>query len=558
MPTFSQIQNQFNSAKARNLIGPDESLADFAKKALEFTGDPSYKSVAEGGAIGNFVRGASADLTNFVNSGPVDEWLGAGTEWLGGKFGVDSEVARSVGESLPRMAVDFLPMAAGAALAPFTGGASLPIGMAATSGLSAASGYQESGKLSDAIIGGVAPYLGSKLSEVGGRAALNLVPKSKILQRLGFTGGTQVSGRALSAAEQAGLVTNRGLTEAVAKATTKSFTELDKPLDKMLHYLGGEALANVGFTGLDIAQQGTDAVFNRNYLFANLVSNIPFAAADLVESFGNRPIGEIKYNLPKAIPVHLSDGERRALLAASSFADLKSPEAVREYRQKYGLDMADIAIRTEELATALNRKELGLREAEDTFTFKWNNYVQNSPEAQQAGIKPVQQGGAFGKERLNIKELMGQEGLPIEAQKIVDEYRMKRTSLKKEVNGVIARLGRPVNTVDSLKLGVQQLGLDEFLNTPIEQRDYVKALEGTMMSLDGADLIRDIHRVQAGLEPMRKDLYQNYVDLFAGKDVEFTPDKSIELLVAASLARGRNPSSKIEKNERRNSTNQIC
>ena len=95
--------------------------------------------------------------------------------------------------------------------------------------------------------------------------------------------------------------------------------------------------------------------------------------------------------------------------------------------------------------------------------------------------------------------------------------------------------------MDSLKLGVQQLGLDEFLNTPIEQRDYVKALEGTMMSLDGADLIRDIHRVQAGLEPMRKDLYQNYVDLFAGKDVEFTPDKSIELLVAASLARGQTP-----------------
>ena len=90
----------------------------------------------------------------------VDEWLGAGTEWLGGKFGVDSEVARSVGESLPRMVVDFLPMAAGAALAPFTGGASLPIGMAATSGLSAANAYEQSGSLADAAIGGVAPYLG--------------------------------------------------------------------------------------------------------------------------------------------------------------------------------------------------------------------------------------------------------------------------------------------------------------------------------------------------------------------------------------------------------------
>ena len=60
---------------------------------------------------------------------------------------------------------------------------------------------------------------------------------------------------------------------------------------------------------------------------------------------------------------------------------------------------------------------------------------------------------------------------------------MKRTSLKKEVNGVIARMGKPVNIVESLKLGVQQLNLDEFLKTPVEQRDYVKALEGTMLSM---------------------------------------------------------------------------
>ena len=45
-----------------------------------------------------------------------------------------------------------------------------------------------------------------------------------------------------------------------------------------------------------------------------------------------------------------------------------------------------------------------------------------------------------------------------------------------------------VNIVESLKLGVQQLNLDEFLKTPVEQRDYVKALEGTMLSMDGAVL----------------------------------------------------------------------
>lgn len=541
MPTFRQIQNQFNSAKARNLIGPDESLADFAKKALEFTGDPSYKSVAKGGMIGNFVRGASADLTNFVNSGPVDEWTSEAVGQIGDLFGVDPEASRSMGARLPRMVVDFLPMMAAA---PFTGGASLlpAVGMGVTSALSAASAYEDAGDVGSAIIGGAAPYLGTALAQRGGQAALGLAAKSPALQKLGFTGGTKYVNAALSEAERASLAASGNLSaEAIAGATVNK-TVVEKLADKGLGYLGGQLAANAGFFGIDTAYHGPSTTFNRDYLFNSLVGNVAFGLADIPRAFRPNVLpGSQKFNLPEASPIYLSDGERRALLAASKFADLKSPEAVREYRQKYGLDMADIAIRTEELATALNRKELGLREAEDTFTSKWNNYVQNSPEAQQAGFKPVQQGGAFGKERLNIKELMGQEGLPIEAQKIVDEYRMKRTSLQKEVNGTIARLGRPVNTVDSLKLGVQQLGLDEFLNTPIEQRDYVKALEGTMMSLDGADLIRDIHRVQAGLEPVRKDLYQNYVDLFAGKDVEFTPDKSIELLVAASLARGQTP-----------------
>jgi len=169
MPTFQEIYSRYNNARENKLISPDESIADYAKRALAFTGDPSYRSVAEGGTIGNFVRSRSADLTNFVNSGPVDEWLGQGTQWIGDKFGVDPEVSRGVGESLPRMAVDFLPMAAGAALAPYTGGASLSIagaGLAGTSALSAANAYEQSGKVSDAIIGGVSPYVGSKLSEI--------------------------------------------------------------------------------------------------------------------------------------------------------------------------------------------------------------------------------------------------------------------------------------------------------------------------------------------------------------------------------------------------------
>ena len=62
MPTFQQIYAQYSSARDKNLIGPDESISDYAKKALAFTGDPSYQSVAEGGTVGNWVRQRSADL----------------------------------------------------------------------------------------------------------------------------------------------------------------------------------------------------------------------------------------------------------------------------------------------------------------------------------------------------------------------------------------------------------------------------------------------------------------------------------------------------------------
>ncbi len=557
MPTFQEIYSRYNTARENKLISPDESIADYAKRALAFTGDPSYRSVAEGGTIGNFVRSRSADLTNFVNSGPVDEWLGQGTQWIGDKFGVDPEVSRGVGESLPRMAVDFLPMAAGAALAPYTGGASLSIagaGLAGTSALSAANAYEQSGKVSDAIIGGVSPYVGSKLSEIGGRAALNLVPKSNILKSLGFTGGTAVENAALDTAERAALMARQGVTQEVANAATKSFTRLDKPLDKVLHYAGGEALANVGFTGLDIVQQGKDAVFNRDYLFANLVSNVPFAAADLAGSFAHRQLGETKFNLPEAPKIFRSPGEERAIYAAAMFEDFKDPKAAMEYRRKYGLDISDTIIRTHELAAALNAKEEGLRVNEADFVAKWNNYLESDPLAFQAGLKPIQRGGAFGQELIGLQEaIKGKKPMP-EAEKLVKEFRDKNQRLHASVGQVVSNLGKPVNTVDSLKLGVMKLGLDEFLQTPVEQRDYAKALDGTFLSLDGVDLIRDIHRKDAGLEPLRPDLYQEFVNLAIGKPRTFTPDKHLELLVAASLARGETP--KMVKAKKRGTTAQ--
>jgi len=541
MPTFQQIYSQYSSARDKNLIGPDESISDYAKKALAFTGDPSYQSVAEGGTVGNWVRQRSADLTGLVNSGPVDEWTSEAVGQVGDLFGITPDASRSMGARLPRMVVDFLPMMAAA---PFTGGASLlpALGMGATSALSAASAYEETGEVGSAIIGGAAPYLGTALAQRGGQAALGLAARSPALQKLGFTGGTKYVNAALSEAERASLAASGNLTaEAIAGATVNK-TVVEKLADKGLGYLGGQLAANAGFFGIDTAYHGPSTTFNRDYLFNSLVGNVAFGLADIPRAFRPNVLpGSQKFNLPEAPKVYNSPGEQRAVEAAAMFQDLKDPVAFEQQRKKYGLDIADISMKTEELAAALNTKELGLRANETDFISKWNNYVTTTPEAQAAQFPTIKRGGAFGSELLGMKEVLGMQSLPIKAQEIVSGFKKQNNQLKAQVDGVVKNLGSPVKYTESLKVAVEKLNLDEFLQTPLEQRDYATALKGSWVSLDGADLVRDIHRKDAGLEPLRPDLYQEFVNLFKGEPATFTPDKHMELLVAASLARGKTP-----------------
>jgi len=541
MPTFQQIYSQYSSARDKNLIGPDESISDYAKKALAFTGDPSYQSVAEGGTVGNWVRQRSADLTGLVNSGPVDEWTSEAVGQVGDLFGITPDASRSMGARLPRMVVDFLPMMAAA---PFTGGASLlpALGMGATSALSAASAYEDTGEVGSAIIGGAAPYLGTALAQRGGQAALGLAARSPALQKLGFTGGTKYVNAALSEAERASLAASGNLTaEAIAGATVNK-TVVEKLADKGLGYLGGQLAANAGFFGIDTAYHGPSTTFNRDYLFNSLVGNVAFGLADIPRAFRPNVLpGSQKFNLPEAPKVYNSPGEQRAVEAAAMFQDLKDPVAFEQQRKKYGLDIADISMKTEELAAALNAKEIGLRVNETDFISKWNNYVTNTPEAQAAQFPTIKRGGAFGSELLGMKEVLGMQSLPIKAQEIVAGFKKQNNQLKAQVDGVVKNLGSPVKYTESLKVAVEKLNLDEFLQTPLEERDYATALKGSWVSLDGADLVRDIHRKDAGLEPLRPDLYQEFVNLFKGEPATFTPDKHMELLVAASLARGKTP-----------------
>jgi len=276
MPTFQEIYNKHNDAIAQGLISPDEPLSTFAQRGFQVTGDPSYKNVADSGWFSNAIRSRSADLSNFVESGPVDEWTSEAVGRIGDLFGITPASSRAVGKKLPRMAVDFLPMMVGGALAPYTGGASLAaVGMAGTSALSAASSYEDTGRIQDAIIGGAVPYLGTKLAQLGSTAALKAAEKSKFLNQLGIRGGTTEAGAALTASEQAQLAA-QGFSEAAIGATTVDRTVVKSLADKAFGYGAGQAAANAGFFGLDTLRYGPETTFTKDYAFNSLIGNLAF------------------------------------------------------------------------------------------------------------------------------------------------------------------------------------------------------------------------------------------------------------------------------------------
>lgn len=543
MPTFQEIYNKHSAAISQGLISPDEPLSTFAQRGYQVTGDPSYKNVADGGWFSNAIRARSADLSNFVESGPVDEWTSEAVGRIGDLFGITPTSSRAVGKKLPRMAVDFLPMAIGAALAVPTGGASVPIGLAATSGLSAASAYEDTGRPLDAIIGGVSPYVGGKLSEFGSRAALNFAARTPWMQKLGFTGGTKVLGEAgeFTAGELAGK-TLSDLAPDVLARTTATRTMLDKPLDKILGYVGGEAAANTGFTALDVVQQGKDAVFNRDYLFANLISNVPFAAVDMVQSAFTRQLGETEFNVPKAQDVYFTPGEERSVRAADMFKDMEDPAQIEALKRRYGLDITNIELNAEKLRVAQKDRTTGQKVATENFVNRWNAYLDSDPlldKTTNGSLRITKVGEGEG-DYAGLGRVLTNTALPEKAKELVTGFKQERATIKANYSKVVAEMVNPVKMEDALKRSVQELGLDEFLAKPIEERDYHAALGGgkSLLSPEGIDLVRDIHRKEADLEPLNKGLWQEFEDFYLGKKTGLDFDKRVDLAVAVATVKG--------------------
>jgi len=550
MPTYQDILNRHSAAIANGHIEPTTSLEDYAKQGAQATGDPSWMDVAEGGGVKNWIRTKNAQLNNAIEAGPIDDWSAAAVGQVGDLFGIDPQVSRDVGRSLPRGVVDMIPMVAGAAIGSAVGGpAGLAtggkIGMGLTSGLSALNAYGATGKPLDAAIGAAAPYVGTKLSEIGTKAILaNAAKPGSYLGKLGFTGGTKVVGQALTAEEQLALATSKQFgtlsSDTLAKTTMDKLV-VDQARDKFLGYVGGEAAANAGFTGLDILTQGSDAVFNKNYLFANLVSNVPFMAAEIPGAFRTQEFNH-QYNLPVAEKSYSSPAEQKAHETALMFQGLDSAGVLKKYREE-GHDVADYVKGFQDLSIALNERETTKATAGPEFVKKWNDLVTQFPEAV---VPPIT--GETNVAGLLRGATSKDSNLPAQFVDLARSHKTILDSAEAAFRSQVAKLSKLQDvSVKKLQENYQllsdKLNLGPLMQKPVAERsfeDYKAALDG-QLSDKGIDFIRDYHRVLAGKEPesLAWEEYQQ-MRTDAGK-VAYSPDQQFELTVAHALATGKVP-----------------
>lgn len=566
MPTYQDIYNRHQTAIAKGHIPADLPFEDYARQGAAATGDPSWLDVAEGGPVKNWIRTKNAQLNNVIESGPIDDWSEAAVGRIGDLFGITPATSRAVGKSLPRMTVDFLPMIAGGAVGGLVGSGAGPagtaagaatgakIGMGLTSGLSALNAYGESGKGADALIAGASPYVASKLFGAGSAAATKWAGSSPLAKKIGLTGG-QTTTRALTQAEQAGVTSlekgGLGLTPEVAAATTMEEVTLQRAADRMFNYAAGLGAANMGFAGMDILRHGPDAVLNKDYLFSTLVSNLPFAGVDIHRLSRPQTISS-KMNLPEAEKAYASEAEKRGYETALMFSGLDEPSVLKKYQEE-SLDLADFAKGVEEMNVAWEGRrrlyeELGPRYVEEwnQKATEWNAAVGANPLAGEpvplidlpSNVvrdfvrAPAGKDSAFPPQFQDL------------ARKQLDALNAADNVFVNAKNGLKAiRSMTPKKLQEGYQRIADEFQLKDLFQKPVGERsveDYQTAL-GKSMTLKGAELIRDFHRVAANEAP-QSEAYREYLQMQtdAGK-VAYSPDEQFELTVAHAIATGQLP-----------------
>ncbi len=518
---FSEIQALFEEVKKRNPKAQGLTLEEFAKMGAEATGDPEMARVANAGVFENTLRGWNQSLNRGIAAVTPDETLGNVFGNIAEAVGVNRETGESVGRSLPRQVVNVGTMA-------------IPgVGPALSFGLSAADTYDETGSLWQAGIAGAAPMVVGKAMQLGGNKALASAAARPFWQKLGVTGGRDVV---------------REVTEEVGGRLWPIGTKVtDKVIeampDKMLRYAGAQAAGQATGMGLDVLAQGPDAVFNKDYLFANVVGNLAFAPLDAGDFIGRKVIEGKDYQLPpEATPVRTEDQQRN--FEFQSILDGLDVQERKRMERAAGLDVAAQVLGERKLVDINKSFDDEVSRQRALLESDWEELKANEPAIGQFKLEDV-----LAKPDMVIEELApaSSERLKSFNEAVKAAEQLKQLRLKELPN-----LGK---SNDLLGVSLGELKLPEgLLQKPVAERtfeDYKTSLDGKV-SERGQEVMFVMHKLIAGdeaglLAGPHKEMAEEVKKVLRGEPTKFAGDRSFVSMALWATGKMPKTDTQVEK-----------
>ena len=497
---FSEIQALFEEVKRRNPKAQGLSLEEFAKMGAEATGDPEMARVANAGVFENTLRGWNQKLNQGIAAVTPDETLGKMFGNIAEAVGVNRETGEEVGRSLPRQVVNVGAMA-------------IPgVGPALSFGLSAADTYDTTGSLWQAGIAGAAPMVVGKAMQVGGNKALASAAARPFFQKMGVTGGRDVVREVTEEVGGRMLPIGTRVTDKVIEAMP----------DKVLRYAGAQAAGQATGLGLDVMAQGPEAVFNKDYLFANVVGNLAFAPLDIGDFIGKKVIEGNDYQLPpEAAPVR-TESQQRNFEFQSILDGLDAQERKRMERAA-GMDIAAQALGERKLVDINKDFDDEVSRQRALLESDWEGLKVDEPAIGQFKLDDV----------LAKPDVITEELAPasVERLKKFQESVSAAEQLKKMRLQELPKIGK---VTDLLGFSVGELRLPEsLLQKPVVERsfeDYKTALEGKV-SERGQEVMFVMHKLIAGEEEgllagPHKEMAEEVKKVLRGEPTKFAGDRS--------------------------------
>ena len=239
---FRTVRDQHRQAQGQGLF-TDLDLAQYSKLLGEQTGSGRYRG-GESSGIGLKVKQGSAWLDDMLDKTPLPEMGADFGGWMSEKLFDDEELGRHIGRTLPRQALNMLPLLTPLGWGGLAAKGALTVGKyALTSGLMGGHVYEQTGEKDRAAIaaatGLVAPTVIGKAAKSAGNAVFNATG-SKLLGRAATIPASVAGGSVVSVGSQ---------TADIAAAPSRQFSELVSK-----EFWQTEAIASMAFLPLDIKQ----------------------------------------------------------------------------------------------------------------------------------------------------------------------------------------------------------------------------------------------------------------------------------------------------------------